>query len=167
MMELVGEEGAGLVDPARTPLTYIVCTFPRMRCQMTSRGRLIMRTLARQSSSSVGFGAVPTGIEIATRSPGEKPRRGIVTFVCVSSVKCQNLLSMYLHQLLPLILSLGTLDSSWVPTSYSIAFLSSHDFDWRPRGGDCGLASLLLVASPVRVPFPRDSIVGVCRLWRR
>ena len=47
-----------------------------------------------------------------------------------------------------------------MPTSYSIAFLSSQDFDWRPRGGDCGLASFGLAALSELLAIRGTSIWG-------
>lgn len=54
---------------------------------------------------------------------------------------------------LPLTFSLGTLDSDWVPASYSIAFTSSHFRDSRPRVGE-----LVLEVPTVREPALLPSI---------
>lgn len=136
----------GLIDIARgTPLTYIVLTFPTIRCQRTSRGRLPIRTLARVKLKFVDFEdseSGPIGMEMSTRSTGENPRRGMFIFVCVVSVKLSASASTaYVEALLPLTFSFGTLDRDCLPASYSIALTSSHLRDWRPRRGDWGRAA--------------------------
>ena len=141
-----------------TPLTYIVWTFPTIRCQNTSRGRLPIRTLARHKLKSEDSESAPIGMEMSTRSTGENPRRGIFIFVCVVSTKLSaNTSDVYVGALLPPTFSFGILDRHCVPASYSIAWISSHlFFDWRPRGGVWGR-----VASSPREPLAlRLSSIG-------